>query len=243
MVTQCNSKDPQVARISRGTNQLILLNEMISRIKRYTGLKSNEKYNKPLVVIIPKYDAWRESFPIDLEQTEFTYYSQSRLSCYLDISAITNVSYIMREELLRISPEVVATCESFFSTVYFIPVSALGQMPEYDQEKDMIAIKPQHLKPIWAEVPILLQFWLAGLIEAVAPEGPDSVPIENYRFSENSLIYTLPNSRERENVPSNYWGYTVFNRKIGKYIKFPSDPAATETQPEADVAMDDFWQQ
>ena len=102
-----------------GSNQLVLLNEMIARIKKYAGLGSREKYRKPLIVVIPKYDAWKSAFPLDLEQTRYTYYSEEDMSYFLDIGAITNVSYVMRDELLRISPEVVATCEAFSPGLFF----------------------------------------------------------------------------------------------------------------------------
>lgn len=242
MVTLCNGNDPQVAHIDSGTNQLILLNEMLNRIRKYSGLKSNEKSQKPFVVIIPKYDAWKDVFPVDLEQTEFTYYNESEMKYYLDLATITNVSFIMRSELLRISPEIVATSEAFFSNVYFIPVSALGQIPEYDVEKNMIAIKPNNLNPIWAEVPALIQFWHAGLIDAVIPSSGYDVAVENYRFMGNSLIYNLPGTRERETVPMMYSGKVVYNTKINKYIKLP-DPPETQVKQVKNPGEDAFWQQ
>lgn len=240
MVTQCSEMDPQVQQVGRGANQLVLLNEMIARIRKYAGLRSREKYDRPLIVIIPKYDAWKHSFPIDLEQTEFTYYNSDEMKYYLNMSVITNASFVMREILLRLSPEVVATCESFFSTVFFLPVSALGRMPEYDPEKDMIAIKPTSLKPTWAEVPMLLQFWYAGVISAVVSCKKSYIPVEQYKFVEDALIYMLPGGNERETVPGNYWGQIVYSSKLDRYIKFPNAP---EKDSPAQAAEDDFWKE
>jgi hypothetical protein len=244
MVAQCDATDPQVAQISHGTNQLVLLNEMIVRIKKYAGLASKQKYDKPLIVVIPKYDSWKQAFPLDLESIEFSHYCEDEMQYSLDMGAVLNVSFVMRDELLKVSPEVVATCEAFFSTVYFIPMSALGQMPEYDAEKDMIAIKPQNLKPIWAEVPMLMQFWHSGLISAVATGVADFVKIEKYKFQGDSLLYTLPGCRERETVPSHYCGRTVFSSKIAKHIMFPELPESTcEASGQDNAEVDDFWQQ
>lgn len=240
MVTQCNPADPQVAQISKGTNQLILLNEMIARIRKYTGLKNNEKYNKPLVVIIPKYDAWRDIFPFDLEKTPFLYYDEANFTYNLEIGQITNISFVTREMLLEIAPEVVVTSESFFEQVYFLPVSSLGRMPEYDRQRDMIGIRPVNLNPIWAEVPMLLQLWLTGNISAVSGEFPGSVPIEKYKFIGSSMVYSLPGMQTKENIPSNYWGRSVYSKKLNKYIKFPmpEQPAAEAVKS---VEEDDFW--
>lgn len=239
MVTQCDSSDPQVAQINRGVNQLILLNEMINRIKKYRGMKPYEKYDKPLVVVIPKYDAWKKTFPVDLEDTDFVHYDRNNMNYSLDLSIIINVSYIMRSELLRISPEVVATCEAFFSSVYFIPVSALGRMPEYDSAKDMIAVKPQNLKPIWAEVPILLQMWHNGRIGGVCSQMPDPLEVENYKYTADSLIFMIPGTNIRETVPLFYCDRTVYDMKISRFIKMPPLPKKTKVHNEG--AMDDFW--
>jgi hypothetical protein len=239
MVTQCDSADPQVAQINRGVNQLVLLNEMINRIKKYRGMKAYEKYDKPLVVVIPKYDAWKKTFPVDLEDTDYVHYNSADMTYSLDLSIVINVSYIMRSELLRISPEVVATCEAFFSSVYFIPVSALGKMPEYDSVKDMIAVKPQNLKPIWAEVPLLLQMWHNGRIGGVCSPMPDPLVVENYMYTAASLIFTLPGTNIRETVPQFYCDRTVYDMKISRFIKMPPLPQKTKVNNEG--ATDDFW--
>ena len=238
MVSRCNPKDPQVSRISRGTNQLILLNEMIARIKKYTGMKMDEKYSKPLVIIIPKYDAWREYFPYDLEKVPYLYYNEENFTYSLEIAQITNISFVTRDMLLETAPEVVTTCESFFEQVYFLPASALGRIPEYDTQKDMIAIKPDSLNPIWAAVPMLLQLWLSGNIPAVVCEFEGSVPVEKYKFNGSSMIYTVPGTHIRANVPPNYWGKTVYCKEIQKYIKFPKAEESVKSS-----ADDDFWAQ
>ncbi len=245
MVAECDASDPQVSQVSKGANQLVLLNEMIARIRKYAGLKSKEKYHKPLIMVIPKYDAWRKSFPLNLEEIDFTYYKKSKMSYYVNVGKITNVSFVMREKLLQTSPELVATCESFFSTVYYIPVSALGRVPEYNREKDMIAIKPQSINPIWAEVPMLLQFWCAKMLPGVDSMEVDAIPIDRYVFTEDALIYSLPGIDERETVPSVYWGRKVYSSRLDAYIQFPwPEQEVAESAGTADAASgsDDFWQ-
>ncbi len=241
MVGECDERDPQVSKIQQSANQLALLNEMIMRIRKYKGLHNKEKYDKPLIMVIPKYDAWRESFSLDLEKEDFTYYNPDEMSYFLNIGVVTNVSFVMREKLLGVSPEIVSTCESFFSTVYYIPVSALGRIPEYDEEKEMIGIRPKDLKPIWTEVPMLLSSWYANLIPAVDSLHTEaSVPVESYKFVGDTLIYSLPGLHERGVVPSNYWGRKVYSSKLQKYIRFP-DPPQTPAAAGGHAGSDDFW--
>jgi hypothetical protein len=123
--------------------------------------------------------------------------------------------------------------------VYFIPVSALGKMPEYDSVKDMIAVKPQNLKPIWAEVPLLLQMWHNGRIGGVCSPMPDPLVVENYKYTADSLIFTLPGTNIRETVPQFYCDRTVYDMKISRFIKMPPLPQKTKVNNEG--ATDDFW--
>ena len=158
---------------------------------------------------------------------------------FLNLSTILNVSYMMRDILLKLSPEVVAACETFFSSVYFVPVSALGRMPEYDPERDMIGIKPVDLNPVWAEVPMLLQFWYSGLIPAVAPEvAKNPKPITQYKFIEDTLVYLLPGKEERCTIPSNYCGFTVYSLVANDFIKFP---AKVQKKQDSNAQDDEFW--
>jgi len=246
LASKCDRADPQLKQRQYKGNQQVLLNEMIARIRKYSGLNSREKYNKMFIMVIPKYDAWKEVFPMDLANTEFTMYSESDMKYYLDLSAITNVSYILRNMMLKTMPDVVSTCESFFSTVYYLPVSALGKIPEYDEKNETIGIHPEHLKPVWAEVPMLLQFWYSGLIEGVAPFYKDSIPIENYKFVGDSLIYSIPGHNGRFSVPSNYWGRTVYNETAKSFITFPdnqTEETAADSGPanKSSAGDDDFW--
>ena len=111
-------------------------------------------------------------------------------------------------------------------------------MPEKD-DHNVIGIKPQNIKPIWAEVPMLLQFWLAGLISGVNMLDVDATEISNCKFSDNALIYSLPGVGKRETVPLNYCGYSVYSAQIGGWIKFPELKASPEQKTENEDA--NFW--
>lgn len=247
MIGECDKNDPQVSKIQQGANQLALLNELIVRIRKYKGLRNKEKYGKPFIMIIPKYDAWRESFPIDLTQQDFTYYNNNEMCYYLNVGTVVSVSFCIREKLLDIAPEIVNTCEAFFTTVYYVPVSALGRITEYDETKGLIGIRPRDIKPIWAEVPMLLSYWYADLISAVdSVAGGASIPVEKYKFIGDTLVYSMPVTNERKVVPSNYWGRKVYSPKLQRFIRFPDAPqeaSSTSSVNNSNVELDDFWKQ
>jgi hypothetical protein len=242
MAGQCDASDPQQGRRYH-TNQMVLFNEMVARIRRYTGLQMKEKCSKTLVVVIPKYDAWKDIFPIDLQKTDFIYYSSSDMQNYFDIGTVTAVSYSMREMLGKIVPELVSACESFFESVYFIPVSALGHIPQL--KNDEISISPQDIAPIWAEVPILLQLYCGELLQGVDTfeTDKDALEITNYKHQNGVIICNLPECSRRESLPCNYGGFTVYVSDIGKYVRIPAFSPEEGSSGTTQGANDNsFWE-
>lgn len=239
----CDQSDPQLHLQDSSKNQLVLLNEMINRIRKYMGLGIKDKCSKPLIVTVPKYDAWRNNFVFDLNDVEYIHYSESEMRSYLDVGRVVCVSHALREFLFELSPDIVTACENFFDTVYYLPVSALGHIPSF--ENGMIGIKPDDISPVWIEVPMLMQFWLAGLISGCNTLSKAGEEIANYKFVNNSLIYTLPGERERKVVPLTYCGYTVYSRTLQKFIKLPaaqdSRQSESATPRTSSASDDDFW--
>ena len=235
MMRDCNGDDPQISRGGTGANQLALFHEMTGRIRKYAGLKASEKYRKPLVVVIPKYDAWRQSFDLHLSEQEFLSFDAENMRYNLDIRVITSVSYLLRKRLLEISPEVVAAAEGFGDQVYFVPVSALGRIPEFDESREMIGIKPDHLKPLWAEVPFLLQLYLHNLLGGVETAVKNAVEITNYKFVHDTILFSLPGLPRRQQLPRNYWGKTLYCDETQQYFRlpFPPEESAASAQEKA----------
>lgn len=73
------------------------------------------------------------------------------------------------------APEVVAACESFCDDVTFIPVSPQGCSPE--PHGGLLGVRPENIKPIWAEVPLLYAIGRAKctLIPAISRVGVRTV--------------------------------------------------------------------
>ena len=87
----------------------------------------------------------------------------------VDLDWVERVSAALRQLLIEISPEIVATAEDFADEVVYIPVSALGVSPQRLPEGGGLAVCPKDIKPRWVTVPILYAYarWSTGLIHGV----------------------------------------------------------------------------
>ena len=240
----CSSDDPQISKNAANiTNQMTIFTEMVARIHKYSNLKANEKYDKPLIMVIPKYDAWKDSFPLDVEKLDLITYDQD-MSPFLNMDIICAVSFCLRKYLLEVAPEIVGLAEGFSKRVYFIPSSALGRMPEFDEEKSLIGIKPDHISPIWAEVPFLLQLHLNNLLQAVYL-ADDTIPyVSQYQFNRGHIMFVFPETTERHTLPSFYCGKTIYCDTTKKYYRLPDYPQteAPSSQPaNTELADQEFW--
>ena len=250
--SECSEDDPQVQQLE-SANQVTLFNEMTSRIRQFTGLHPGEKYRQPLVIVIAKFDALKDAFDFPVEEDAYIRYDEEKMEYYLDIQCIANVSFLLRQKMLDIAPDMVATAEAFSDTVYFVPASAFGCSPEVIEGagqlpngKNMLGIRPEMIKPLWIEVPFLLQAYLHGLIEGRICQVPDAEEIANYKVFEDSIVFAFPGSRTRVQLPANYSGIAVYCRENGKYYKVPAfegdTPAsAGKTAPLERQIDSDFW--
>ena len=154
----CDTRDPQVSQKPRVVDQTILLNEMISRIRRHANLVSSDTCQIPLVIAVGKYDIWRENFSTDL--TKVPYITKQKNGpdseeYVLATDNILQVSYELREMMMQTVPGLVGAAESFFEEVYFIPFSNFGTFAE--QKSDgAIGITPSKINPVWVDVPLLM---------------------------------------------------------------------------------------
>ncbi len=160
------SNDPQLAGGARSQRQETIFIEAAARIRRYTAMPANKKHDRPLVVIVPKLDAWESllSAPVPAEPVAH-HGSWSSVT----VGPVEAVSARVRALLHETSPEFVAAVEDFCQHVVYIPVSALGHPPEeMSPESRLLGIRPRHIRPRWVTVPLLYAFakWSTGLISA-----------------------------------------------------------------------------
>ena len=240
-IGDCNRNDPQAGVALRSINQGQILHEMINRIKKFRGMASFEKSDKTLVVLVPKYDAWANSFPFDMKSSSFVYFNKSTLQYSLDLSIIKCVSYCTRQWLLERASEIVTDSEAFFENVYFLPVSALGTSPDYDEARNMIGVKPSKIDPIWVDVPMYLHLWKCGLVPAVKNTlNLDAMDVEG-SFKDDSFIFMDGKSNFPRIIPSLYWGECVYDMFLGKYLRFPKRPEGLVEDNLKKTNNDDFW--
>ena len=157
--TRCNSNDPQVSKGQRPGSegalirQEVIVNEAISRIRRYRGLSQTQKINQPLIVVLAKADIWLDLTGESIDEEP---YEKKPGSDLLRLTRVQEVSDACRELMAELCPEIVAAAEGFSSQVTYIPVSALGTSPELVKRGETIfyGIRPKHIQPKWVTVPM-----------------------------------------------------------------------------------------
>jgi hypothetical protein len=149
------------------TRQDTILLEAIQRVRRHAGLRDDQLDQRPLIIVVTKWDSWKDLIP-DLKQDPP--YRQvgagSNPLHVLDGDRIQDVSNQVGALLRKLTPEIVAAAEGFTKHVLFIPVSATGCAPEQDPETGAFGVRPKSLNPYWVEVPMLyaINKWCSGLI-------------------------------------------------------------------------------
>lgn len=151
------SDDPQLDKFGASSLQDQVLMEAANRIRENARLAPNEKYSRPLIVVVTKYDTWRKLIKAPRLKTEHVVRMSSSGMAALDMDKLRQLSNQVRAVLLEYADEMVAATEGFFSDVIYIPVSALGRRPEVvgDEGITGLAIRPKDIDPMWTEIPML----------------------------------------------------------------------------------------
>jgi len=175
------SEDPQLDAEFRTHRQDEVLLEAAKRIRQKANLPQHQRFDRPLVVVVNKYDVWRELIsgfdPDRLVPYESTHDNITGVNRTL----LASVSERLHDLLSTTAPEVVAACESFCDDVTYLPISPQGCSPEVaDGPERLLGVRPRQLKPIWADVPLLYAVSRAkcSLVPSVVKK-PRSQPIES----------------------------------------------------------------
>jgi hypothetical protein len=143
------------------SRQESVLLETADRVRRLTGLAQGAKHDRPLVVVLTKFDAWRSL--LDDQNVADPWKTVGRVAG-LDPVRIDERSAALRSLLRRVCPEVVSAAEGFAREVVYVPVSALGRSPVPDPATGRPSLRPGDIKPLWATVPLLF-----GLSRYISP--------------------------------------------------------------------------
>jgi hypothetical protein len=176
---QCLCETQSKAGNIAPSQQITILNEVAKRVREHKGLKPNQFYENPLIVVLTKYDAWSHLLDGETERSDPWIRSSRHGTCVLDQGRIRERSRLLRELMMRYCREVVAAAEGFARDVTYIAVSALAD--RYDPDRlqvdklsRLVSIRPRDVRPFWASVPMLyaLSRSLPKLIPATRVVAP-----------------------------------------------------------------------
>ncbi len=174
---QGKSNDPQiVSSKAQVYRQDVVLHEAASRVRKYTGLKHGERHNRPLIIVVTKYDAWSGLLPGLLDTPPFKPQKNSDMYA-LDWDRVVATSKQVRELLWQHAAEMVSAAEGFAQEVIYVPISATGCSPVVDDKGGIQGMRPCDIKPMWVEVPMLVSLakWAGGLV----PYAMRKTPLQN----------------------------------------------------------------
>jgi len=220
---RCHSDDPQIQPGAHTERQEILLAEAISRIRRIVPAWRRTKYDRPLFIVVTKFDIWRSMLKFRLPKAWIRKADAATAS--IDSDAVLVTSFALRHLLKGIAPELVSTAEAFASRVIYVPVSALGHSPAYDpaSPESGLHVKPKYIRPEWTTTPLLYMFALLGLVRMVRRRSAGKLPLpKTIRVSGKRLLVTLPNAEREIEVPMTYLGRPLQCPETGAWFRVPS---------------------
>ena len=168
---------PTAAPAMRTMRQEPILQEAISRIRRFAGLKQSERHKRPLIVILTKFDVWwnllgGDPCPDPWQMARSASNAEDTFHAF-DVNAVARQSQLARQVLLQTSPEIVTAAEGFAEDVTYVPVTAVGWNVSVDAKSGLPAIKPSEAAPYWATVPFLygISRAIPGLIPTISKKS------------------------------------------------------------------------
>jgi hypothetical protein len=157
------TNDLQATSQAVNARQETILYEVMQRIRKLRGMSQSESTERPLLLLVTKYDAWHSLLPdTDLRLVD-PFVQRSDGQSAIDLRVVREVSRRTRDMLFGTSPDLVTAVESFSTNPWFIPVSATGAPPKMDEATGISGVRPCDLQPIWCDIPLLVAMSLAGI--------------------------------------------------------------------------------
>lgn len=151
-----HSSDPQLLPEFSGNRQDEILQEAAKRIRRKANIAEFEKFDKPLIVVVNKYDVWQELAPA-LDLRKLNPYKIIDGRYYLNYAVIKRVSDYVEKLIKKLCPEIISVAKAFCQDITYIPASPTGSSPEITagEGSKLLGIRPRNIEPVWTEVPLL----------------------------------------------------------------------------------------
>lgn len=153
--------DPQVTKAPFSYSQTDVLTKVVSRIQSLTRLPATKLYDKPLIVIVNKYDAWKGLLEKEPTAPDRIIGDDGKGHTVFDADGLLRFSEKIEDFLQFLTPEIVNEARSFAKEVVFIPVTTTGMSPQYVENPNNpegrpdLLFKRGKLKPRWVELPVL----------------------------------------------------------------------------------------
>lgn len=166
------SRDPQITANLWSHRQDQVLLEAANRIRSRSGLAQHEKYDRPLIVVVTKYDAWSPLVNPTRLRLEWVVRRVTPSMSGLDVETLQSISGHVRMMLSEHAPELVSAAESFSREVVYIPVSSLGGAPHVDAKTGLLGSRPCDIRPQWTDLPLLYALYrsVGGLVPSIKAE-------------------------------------------------------------------------
>jgi hypothetical protein len=150
--------------------QETVLREASRRIRRHLGMAQGERMDKPLIVIINKYDLWKMDQSIIMCKEPYHLEGEEpRLS--IDIKQIEHVSNVLEHVLRSDYPEFTSAADALSEAVIYIPFSGLNLSPNCSENitGSSSGLRPHNSLARWSAIPLLysLAKGVPGLIASV----------------------------------------------------------------------------
>ncbi len=222
------SEDPQM-RQHKTRNQATLFANAIRTIQRVLGQSSQERYDRPVVVLISKADTLSGDMDTFLSQDPLRW-SELRNHFEVDRGMIMKTSFACREMVAEYSPITVSTVESLASDVVFMPVSALGCTPF--QKEDEISgdtyVYPRDVNPRWVLTPFIYTLARMGSLPSFSDADSDTPVLPGCRFHGDVIRYRFRADQPPRKVPASYAGTTVWNPEQDNWYRLPHSAQETD---------------
>ncbi len=206
MREKCDPGEPQLQTDKHVYEQTKLLSEMIARIRRHCNLGADTKCSIPLVIAAGKLDAWYDLLGLELGKYEMLDRLPGKLSALWRKNTVMDVSFAVRELMLKYVPELVSIAEGFFENVTFVPFSSFGCLAS-SASSGQLGVIPEKVNPVWAAEPFFTLLAENNLIDtAPLPAATDSMDI---KIVDNFLVFDHPADGHPVRLPANYAGAVI----------------------------------
>lgn len=161
----------KIAGAEHVCRQDIYIAELVNRL-RQSNTSYKNLFDKTIIIIVPKFDAWQELLPCDIPDSPWVIGENGIAE--LDYNTICSVSLGVRNFIERFNPAVVHNTEAFFTNVIYMPVSAIGKESSLQLAGHGVGVKVADIDPYWITVPFLHTMLEQELLDGIVTTSSES---------------------------------------------------------------------